>query len=115
MPGQQAKSMRPMQERTLLSSLATPRSPACDRVRFLVSLKAGLRAKAVASLTCGLGAATAGEPLPDMGVDEPCQPGVLLGQWLDACLRMAQGSGHGVHNGLHSVLARLSGVSHTQV
>jgi integrase/recombinase XerD len=35
----------------MLGSLATTRSPARDRVLFLLSLKAGLRAKAMASLT----------------------------------------------------------------
>src|SRR2546426_557045 len=51
MQGQQAKMVSPLQERAMLGSLATTRSPARDRVLFLVSMKAGLRAKAMASLT----------------------------------------------------------------
>jgi integrase/recombinase XerD len=41
----------PIQEPAFLGSLATTRSPARDRVMFLVSMKADLRAKAMAVLT----------------------------------------------------------------
>jgi len=41
----------PTQERAILGSLATTRYPSRDRVMFLLSLKAGLRAKEMASLT----------------------------------------------------------------
>ena len=51
MQGKQAKSVSPTQERAILGSLATTRYPSRDRVMFLVSIKAGLRAKAIASLT----------------------------------------------------------------
>ena len=51
MQGKQAKMVGPTQERAMLGYLVTTRSPACDRVMFLVSMKAGLRAKAMASLT----------------------------------------------------------------
>jgi hypothetical protein len=51
MPGKQATMVSPTQERALLGSLATTRSLACDRVMFLLSMTAGLRAKALASLT----------------------------------------------------------------
>jgi integrase len=51
MQGKQAKMGSPTQERAMLGSLVTTRSPARDRVLFLLSLKAGLRAKAMASLT----------------------------------------------------------------
>jgi integrase len=51
MQGKQAKIVSPTQERAMLGSLATTRSPARDRVLFLLSMKAGLRAKAIASLT----------------------------------------------------------------
>jgi integrase/recombinase XerD len=51
MQGQQAKMVSPLQERAMLGSLATTRSPARDRVLFLLSIKAGLWAKAMASLT----------------------------------------------------------------
>ena len=51
MQGQPAKIVSPIQERAILGSLATTRYPARDRVMFLLSMKAGLRAKAMASLT----------------------------------------------------------------
>jgi hypothetical protein len=51
MQGKQAKIVSPTQERAILGYLVTTRYPARDRVMFLLSLKAGLRAKAMASLT----------------------------------------------------------------
>ena len=49
--GKQAKIVSPTQERAILGYVATPRYPARDRVMFLLSMKAGLRAKEMASLT----------------------------------------------------------------
>jgi integrase/recombinase XerD len=49
--GKQAKIVSPIQERAILGYLATTRYPARDRVMFLLSMKAGLRAKEMASLT----------------------------------------------------------------
>src|SRR5947208_15035331 len=51
MQGKQAKMVSPTQERALLGYLVTTRSPARDRVMFLLSMKAGLGAKEMASLT----------------------------------------------------------------
>ena len=51
MHGKQATMVSLTQERAILGSLATTRSPARDRVLFLLSMKAGLRAQARASLT----------------------------------------------------------------
>ena len=51
MQGKQAKIVSPIQERAILGYLATTRYPARDQVMFLLSMKAGLRAKAMASLT----------------------------------------------------------------
>jgi integrase/recombinase XerD len=51
MQGKQAKIVSPIQERAILGYLATTRYPARDRVMFLLSMKAGLRATAMASLT----------------------------------------------------------------
>jgi hypothetical protein len=50
MQGKQAKMVSPTQERAILGSLATTRYPSRDRVMFLLSLKAGLRATDLASL-----------------------------------------------------------------
>jgi len=49
--GKQAKMVSLTQERTMLGSLATTHSPTRDHVLFLLSMKAGLRAKAMALLT----------------------------------------------------------------
>ena len=51
MQGKQAKIVSPTQERAILGYLATTRYPVRDRVLFLLSMKAGLRAKEMASLT----------------------------------------------------------------
>jgi integrase len=51
MQGKQAKIVSPIQEWAILGYLVTTRSPARDRVMFLFSMKAGLRAKEMASLT----------------------------------------------------------------
>jgi len=51
MQGKQAKIVSPTQERAMLGYLATTRSPARDRVIFLLPMNAGLRAKAMAALT----------------------------------------------------------------
>ncbi len=51
MQGKEAKMLSPMQERAIMGYLDTTRYPARDRVIFLLSIKAGLRAKEMASLT----------------------------------------------------------------
>ena len=50
MQGKHATMVSPLQERAMLGSLATTRSPVRDHVLFLLSITAGLRAKAMASL-----------------------------------------------------------------
>ena len=51
MPGKQAKMVSPTQERAMPGYLVTTRYPTRARVRFLLSLQVGLRAKAMATLT----------------------------------------------------------------
>src|SRR5712691_5232362 len=51
MQGKQAKIVSPTQERAMLGYLETTRYPHRDRVMFLLSMKAGLRAKDMAFLT----------------------------------------------------------------
>jgi integrase/recombinase XerD len=45
MQGKQAKIVSPTQERAILGYLATTRYPSRDCVMFLLSMKAGLRAR----------------------------------------------------------------------
>ena len=61
MQGKQAKMLSPTQERTILGYLATTRYPLRDRVMFLLSLKAGLRAKELASLIWAMVTDAAGQ------------------------------------------------------
>src|SRR2546428_10824064 len=61
MQGKQAKIVSPIQERALLGYLATTRYPARDQVMFLLSMKAGLRAKEMASLTWAMVTEAKGE------------------------------------------------------
>jgi integrase/recombinase XerD len=49
--GRQAKILTPRQETAILRHLDTTRYPERDRVLFLLSLKAGMRAKEIAALT----------------------------------------------------------------
>jgi integrase/recombinase XerD len=49
--GKQAKMLTPKQETAVLTYLQTMRYPVRDRVMFLLSMKAGLRAKEIACLT----------------------------------------------------------------
>src|SRR5262245_46949050 len=52
--GKQAKIISDKQIRAVMAELETRRYPARDRVMFLLSIKAGLRAKEVASVTWGM-------------------------------------------------------------
>jgi integrase/recombinase XerD len=51
MAGKQAKVMTRVQERAVLDHLRYTRNPDRDRALFLLSIKAGLRAKEIAALT----------------------------------------------------------------
>jgi integrase/recombinase XerC len=61
MQGKQAKMLSPTQERAILGYLDTTRYPPRDRVLFLLSIKAGLRAKEMASLTWAMVTDAAGQ------------------------------------------------------
>jgi integrase/recombinase XerC len=61
MQGKQAKIVSPTQERAILGYLETTRYPHRDRVIFLLSMKAGLRAKEMASLTWAMVTDAAGQ------------------------------------------------------
>jgi integrase/recombinase XerD len=59
--GKQAKMLTPKQETAVLTYLQTRRYPARDRVMFLLSIKAGLRAKEIALLTWAMVTDSAGQ------------------------------------------------------
>src|SRR6266705_2635608 len=61
MQGKQAKIVSPTQERAILGYLETTRYPHRDHVIFLLSIKAGLRAKEIASLTWAMVTDAAGQ------------------------------------------------------
>ena len=61
MQGKQAKIVSPTQERAILGYLVTTRYPVRDRVMFLLSIKARLRAKEMASLTWSMVTDAAGQ------------------------------------------------------
>ena len=72
MQGKQAKIVSPTQERALLGFLATTRYPARDRVMFLLSMKAGLRAKEMASLTWAMVTDAQGQTLYEKVAQSQC-------------------------------------------
>jgi hypothetical protein len=74
MQGKQAKIVSPTQERAILGYLETTRYPARDRVMFLLSLKAGLRAKEMASLTWAMVTDAQGQVAEALHVPNRCDP-----------------------------------------
>src|SRR6476619_7677574 len=82
MQGKQAKIVSPIQERAMLGYLATTRYPARDRVMFLFSMKAGLRAKAMASLTWAMVTDAAGQVAEVLHVPNRASKGKTGGRTL---------------------------------
>src|SRR3989441_13030239 len=80
MQGKQAKIVSPTQERALLGFLETTRYPARDRVMFLLSMKAGLRAKEMASLTWAMVTDAAGQVADVMHVPNRASKGTTGGR-----------------------------------
>ena len=80
MQGKQAKMLSPTQERTILGYLATTRYPLRDRVMFLLSLKAGLRAKELASLTWAMAPNAQGQIAAAMPVANRASKGTTGGR-----------------------------------
>ena len=80
MQGKQAKIVSPTQERAILGYVATTRYPARDRVMFLLSMKAGLRAKEMASLTCAMVTDAAGKVAEVMHVPNRASKGTTGGR-----------------------------------
>src|SRR4030095_12524809 len=103
MQGKQAKMVSPTQERAILGYLATTRYPTRDRVMFLLSIKAGLRAKEMASLTWAMVTDAQGQVADVMHVPNRASKGKTGGRTLPlhpdlqaalATLRAASGHGH---------------------
>jgi integrase len=65
----QPKFVSPTRERAILGYLDTTRSPARDRVMFLLSMKAGLRAKEMASLTWAMVTDAQGGGVSNVDID----------------------------------------------
>src|SRR2546428_4829133 len=80
MQGKQAKIVSPTQERAILGFLETTRYPARDRVLFLLSMKAGLRAKEMASLTWAMVTDAAGQVADVMHVPNRASKGTTGGR-----------------------------------
>ena len=80
MQGKQAKIVSPTQERAILGYLATTRYPARDRVMVLLPLKAGLRAKAMASLAWAMVTDAAGQVAEVLHVPNRARKGTTGGR-----------------------------------
>ena len=73
--GKQAKVLTPRQERRVLERLETTRYPARDRVIFLLSIKAGLRAKEIASLTWAMATDAEGNVAEEIALTDASSKG----------------------------------------
>src|SRR2546427_12514478 len=80
MQGKQAKMVSPTQERAILGYLATTRYPHRDRVMFLLSIKAGLRAKEMASLTWAMVTDAEGQLMETIHLDNRASKGKTGGR-----------------------------------
>jgi integrase/recombinase XerC len=78
--GKQAKIVSPTQERAILGYLATTRYPHRDRVIFLLSMKAGLRAKEMASLTWAMVTDAAGQVADTIHLENRASKGTTGGR-----------------------------------
>jgi len=73
--GRQAKIVTDKQVRAVLAELDTRRYLARDRVMFLLSLKAGLRAKEIASITWGMMTDAEGEIVDVIALEDRAAKG----------------------------------------
>src|SRR5882762_611123 len=93
--GKHAKMVSPTQERAILGSLETTRSPHRDRVMFLLSMKAGLRAKEIASLTWAMVTDAAGQIAEAISLQNRASKGTTGGRTIP------------MHPDLHAALVTL--------
>ena len=94
MQGKQAKIVSPTQERAILGFLDTTRYPHRDRVLFLLSMKAGLRAKEIASLTWAMVTDAAGQVGEAIHVPNRASKGKTGGRTIPHAPRPPGGAGH---------------------
>ena len=80
MQGKQAKMVRPMQERAIVGYLDTTRYPSRDRGMFLLSIKAGLRAKEIAGPTWAMVTDAAGQIAKAIQVPNRARKGKIGGR-----------------------------------
>jgi len=80
MEGKHATLVRPTPERAMLGSLDTTRSPSQDRVMLLLSIEAGLRATAMASLTWAMVTDAPGQSAEAMPVANRASKGTTGGR-----------------------------------
>ena len=73
--GKQAKMLTPKQETAVLTYLQTLRYPIRDRVMFLLSMKAGLRAKEIACLTWSMVTDADGQVADAMALENKASKG----------------------------------------
>src|SRR5438309_11999367 len=78
--GKQAKIVSPAQERAILGYLETTRYPHRDRVMFLLSMKAGLRAKEMAALTWAMVTDAAGQIVETIHLENRASKGKTGGR-----------------------------------
>jgi len=78
--GKQAKTLNPKQETAVLRYLEETRYPERNRAMFLMSTKAGLRAKEIASLTWGMVTTADGEVADEMELPNSASKGKCGGR-----------------------------------
>ncbi len=88
--GKQAKVLSPQQQSAVLNYVAATRQPIRNKVIFLLSLKAGLRAKEIANLTWGMVTASDGEVSHLISIVDKATKGRSGGMiWMNKDLRTA--------------------------
>jgi integrase/recombinase XerC len=95
MQGKQAKVLTPKQEAMILHQLGRTRYPQCDTVMFLFSVKAGLRATEIASLTWAMVTDAEGQVTDVLHLDDRASKGSKGGRSIP------------LHPALHAALVAL--------
>lgn len=99
MQGKQAKVIDPAQEEVILFALMMTRNPERDRAMFLLSIKAGLRAKEIAALTWAMVTDASGQVSDALALPNGASKGAKGGRTIP------------LHPALHEALAVLQQVA----